>query len=315
MLVRRLLSLSAVLIFSSFIFLTGCKDSVLTSDLDVTTDRAAIEKIATEDSSLLTFETNYNEDGSLDFIFGKTQVQIFPIRVVRRVVQVNRAFVHQIIGDSAYVTAKYTFRGNLIIAASYDSVVMGDTSAVDTIIVKPFTTSVTRKLIFAKFANEKNAHRNWKLVAVSLPEGGTNTRNIVIQKATLVFPNETIVITSPNDYFMSKVPGKIKQIPSVGKNETVTIYAEVYSAYAADDFVSLTYGADIKGLNRIKKRFVLESVTPSGNGFLKVYKQTLAVRQNAGHFHAVISAIPRDVIYDDQAPYESKSWGIPYSVR
>lgn len=309
----------ALLFFAFFtiVFLMGCKnmitDSVTSSE--ITSEKMVIEKIAQEDSSLISFEKNYDEQGGLDFSFGKIAEQIFPIRVVRRVTNVTRDFNANIVGDTSYVTATLTFTGNFYIAASYDSVALGDSSAVDTIIVKPFTSTVIRKLIFAKVANTRNPELNWRLIAISLPDGGTATNNIVIQKMTINLPNDSLVITSPNDYFLSRGIGRMKQIPVLNRNQRVTIYVEIFSKYEEEDFVTLTFGADIRGVNRVKKKFTLESSIPVSNGFLKTFKQTFLTQPFPGHSHAIISAMPKQVVFDDQAVVECKSWGIPYFVR
>ncbi len=308
--------LFVVTLFSmTLLFLMSCKESLTDNIYETVTDKTAIEKIAAEDSSLLSFEQNYNEEGGLDFSFGKIQTEIFAIRVVRRVTDVNRTFTTEILGDSSFVTTKYIFTGNIFIAASYDSVSNADSKTIDTVIVKPFSSTITRKLIFAKVANTQNPRLNWKLVAISLPEGGTVTQNILIQKMTIQLPNDTLIITSPNEYFLSRESGRIKQIPTIRMNQRSTIIVEVFSNYSNEDFVTLTFGADIRGLHRVKRKFTLDSVSPSGTGYLKIYKQTFTTLPYVGHFHAVVSAMSRQTVYDDQAAVESKSWGVPYIVR
>ncbi|HRI46318.1 MAG TPA: hypothetical protein PK559_04365 [Ignavibacteriaceae bacterium] len=316
MLTQKFVSYLMVLLFGS-VLLIGCKDmgteSVQTPE--TTTEKMALEKIAQEDSSLVSFEKNYDEQGGLDFSLGKTAEQIFPVRVVRRVTNVTRNFDANIIGDTSYVTATLTFSGNLFIAASYDSVALGDSSAVDTIIVKPFSSTVVRKLIFSKVANTRNPEHNWKLIAISLPDGGTVTQNIKIQKMTISLPNDTLVITSPNDYYLSRGLGKMRQIPLLNRNQRVTIYVEIFSKYDDEDFVTLTFGADIRGINRVKRKLTLESSIPVSDGFVKTFKHTFLTQPFPGHSHAIVSAMPKQVVFDDQAPVECKSWGIPYFVR
>jgi len=314
MLNRKIITASAIVLFL-FLFV-GCKNSVTDNEGNpqILSDKTAIEQIAREDSSLLSFETNYDEEGGLDFSFGKIQTKIFPVRVVRKITNVDRVYLTDIVGDTSYVTATYSFTGNLFIAASYDSVSLGDSINVDTIIVKPFTSVITRKLIFVRVANTQNPRLNWRLIAISLPAGGTATPNIAIQKLTMLFPNDTLVITSPNDYFLSRGLGRMNQIPGIGRNQRLTIYAEIFSSYNAEDFVTLTFGADIRGLHRVKRKFILDSITPSGNGYLKVYKLTFSTLTFTGHSHAVISAIPNHVVFDDQTSVESKTWGFPYFV-
>ncbi len=71
-------------------------------------------------------------------------------------------------------------------------------------------------------------------------------------------------------------------------NQLVKIQVEVKSAYADTDFVTLTYGADLKGSHRAKKRFELVSSTPDGNGlYTKVYEQSYTANPFRGFFHAL----------------------------
>lgn len=290
----------------------GCKESVNEPEsTEPTTDKEAMLRLADEDSSIASFEPNYNEEDAMSFL-GKTETQIYPFRVGHRVRLVNRILDINVVGDTAYGTLTKTFEGTLIIAASYNS----GSSSPDTIIRKPFTSVITKKLIFVRIANTPYPYRNWRLVALSLPEGGVLSSNIDIKKLTAFLPNgDTLVINSPNSYFLSRGLGWWKQIPFIGKNQSVTIRLEVYSAFADTDFVTLTYGADLKGFHRAKRRFVMLSSTPSGSGFDKIYEQTFTAHQYVGYYHAIINAFPKQVIFDDATPVESESWGMPYFIR
>lgn len=300
------------LIVSAIILVTGCQNSpVEPVTSEPTTDKQAMEQIIEQDSSITSFEPNYNEDDVMGFL-GKTQTDIYPIKVGNRFRLVNRNVNVTILGDSAFATVTRTYEGVLLIAAVYDTASI----IPDTLIRKPFTSVVTRNLIFKKVANTNFPARNWKLVAISLPEGGTLSPNIDLTKVTMFLPSgDTLLITSPNEYFLSRNIARWRQIPLINRNQPVTIRVELFSSYDADDFVTLTYGADIKGLNRAKKKFVLISSTPSGTGFEKVYEQTFTTHQFPGFYHAIINAYPKQVLFDDAAPVENEMWGIPYAVK
>jgi len=306
---------SAILLFFTFSMLTlfvGCKESsVEPESTEPTTDQEAMLKLADEDSAIASFEPSYNEEDAMSFL-GKTAAEIYPFKVGHRVRLVNRNLSVDFIGDTAYGTLTKTFEGTLIIAASYNS---GATQP-DTVIRKPFTSVITKKIIFVRRDSTRFPYRNWKIAAISLPEGGVLSPNIDIQKLTAFLPNgDTLVINSPNSYFLSRGFGWWRQLPIISKNQPVTIKLEVYSAYADTDFVTLTYGADIRGFHRAKKRFVLTSSIPSGNGFAKVYEQTYTAHQFVGHYHAIVNALPKQVIFDDATPVESETWGIPYFIK
>ncbi len=309
--------LIAYAIVGLFIFLVGCKDSVTNPVTDNTTlktaDKQAIQQIAEQDSAVASFDANFDEDQSMSFL-SKEATAIYPVFVWHHVILVNKSWSYNIVGDTAYVTLTKSFEGVLNIAASTTG--SGPRTKPDTIITKAFATTITRKLIFAHRDSTSNPLLNWKLVAISLPQGGTNTNNIVINKLTLTFSSgKQIVITSPNDYFFSRGPKAWGHFPELKRNDSLTVNVEIYSAYADTDFVTVTYGADKFGHHRENRKLKLISSTPSGSGFVKVFEQTYRSRQYPGFFHAVINAFTKQTIYDDQAPVEAKFWGIPYLVR
>jgi hypothetical protein len=304
-----------LLLLALLAFFAGCQDEMLIDPVDntePTTDKGAMEKLVEEDSSLISFEANYNEDGLMDYL-GKTTETIYPFRVGHRMRLVNKTLNITFDNDTmATGILTKTFEGVLFIAASYDSTSIEP----DTVIEKPFTSVVTRKIIFIKVANTNNPLMNWVIAAISLPEGGTQSPNIDITHLTVFLPNgDTLNIASPNDYLLRRGHGWWRDIPRLHRGDSVTLRVELFSAYEDDDFVTLTFGANRYGQNRAKKRFELISSTPAGNGFEKVYEQTYTTHQHPGHFHAIINAIPGQVVLDDAAPVEAEAWGVPYFVR
>ena len=291
--------------------LIGCQDKSSITDPGTETDREAMKTLVEEDSSLTSFDYNYNEDG-FPGILGKVQETIYPIRVGVEVSLVNLNFNVDIQGDTAYGTVTKQFEGTLMIEASYDSV----GGEPDTVIEKPFASTFTRNVIFVKINHTEIPRKNWVIAAISLPEGGTASPNIDLQKATVFLPNEdSLVIESPNDYYLKRGWGWWRRIPIIAPGQEVTIRVELYSGYEEDDYVSLVYGANRWCHQRAKKLFELVSSTPNGNGYDKVYEQTFTAHQFPGFFHAVINAIQRQVLHDDAAPVESETWGIPYIIK
>lgn len=304
-----------LLLLGVLAFFAGCQDEMSVEPInngEPTTDQGALQKIVDQDSSLASFDVNYDEGGLMDFL-GKVDGQIYPIRVGKRMRLVNKNLNITFDGDSiAHGTLTKTFEGVLLIAASYDS--SGGTP--DTVIEKPFTSVVTRNLIFKKIRHTDFPLRNWVLAAISLPEGGTQSPNIDITHLTAFLPNgDTLDIASPNDYYLRRGWGWWRRIPVIGRGETVLVRIELFSAYEDDDFVTLTYGADRFGHHRAKKLFELVSSTPNGNGFDKVYEQSYTTHQFPGFYHAIFTAMPRQVVFDDSTPVESESWGVPYFVH
>jgi hypothetical protein len=311
---NNIISTMFILIFTALV-IVGCKDKSTEPEL-IETDDSALKELALEDSTTGSFEINYQENGDISFL-GKTEVLIYPIKVKRIVNSVTRTSSSTIVGDTAYVTVNHSFIGELWIYASRDSARWGDTTQIDTTIKKPFTTTITRKMIFTRIGRSNRPKQNWKLQAVSLPEGGTAIQNnIDIRKLTVTSLVDTFTVTDPNNYYLRRGIGWWRQIPIIPKNTNVSLRIEVYSSVSDTDFVTLTFGGIWpSGLHRAKKRFVLISSTPTTGGYLKVYEQTFTAHQYVGHYHAIIDAMPKGVIYDDAKPVETNAWGFPYYIK
>ncbi len=306
----------AYIILGLVVFFAGCKDSVNAPDLNISngTDPQVFETLADQDSTLSSFEPNYNEDDAMTFL-GKTLTEIYPLRVGQKMRLVSKNYEVNEVNDTAYVKVTKTFEGVLYIKASY-SPPDSNTQVADTLIEKPFSTVMTRNLIFAKKQIGDIPLNNWKLIAISLITGGTLTDNININKLTITYSNgDQLVITNPTEYYLTRDIPIWRQIPVVARNEEVTVEVEVTSAYADTDFVTLTYGGDRQGMHRDKRKFELVSSVQNGSFYDRVYQQKYNTHQFPGHYHAIINAFPRQVIFDDAAPVEAKTWGIPYIVR
>jgi hypothetical protein len=296
-------------------FFAGCQDdaSVLSTD-QMTTDKQALEKIADQDSVLASFDTNYNEEGEMD-VLSKVSTEIKPFQVGQKMRLVNKTLTVNFVGDTAYGLITKSFEGVLYIRGSYDL----NAAVPETLITKAFSTVVTRKIMFIKVANTDIPENNWRIAAISLPQGGTLTQGIDITKFTAFLPDgDTLVINSPNDYYLVRNWGfwwRWHHVPAINFGQDVLLRVELNSNYADDDFVTVTFGADKFGMYRTKKEFILVSSTQNGNTYSKVYEQTFSSHRFPGFYHAIINAMPKQVVNDDAAPVEIESWGIPYYIK
>ena len=68
------------------------------------------------------------------------------------------------------------------------------------------------------------------------------------------------MIENPNEYFLNRWRKWWREIPVLHMNQPAKIQVVVKSAYADTDFVTLTYGADLRGSHRAKKKFELGSL-------------------------------------------------------
>lgn len=307
-----------LLFFTALLFMSACNNQEAIVNIeDTVADKDALLKLVDEDETIQSFEPNYNEEDAMDFL-GKTNTLIYPVRVGQRMRAVSRALEVSFEGDSAFGVITSVFEGRLFIAASYDPFNWGDSNIVDTVIVKDFTTTVTRGILFKKVADTQDPIKNWKIAAVSLPEGGTLTDNIKIRKITVFLPSgDTLEITSPNQYFLSREPGMTPHhlLPTLNRNQEVLVRVEIASVYADTDFVTLTYGAYRGGeKHRAKRKFEFVSQEFDGALYYKVFEQIWVTRQAPGWKHAIINAVPYQVVKDDAAPVEQNTWGVPYRV-
>jgi hypothetical protein len=217
-----------------------------------------------------------------------------------------------------------------------------DSVIVDTVVQKPFTTVVTHNVIFARrdywnwgndflgnpgaledeTGSEQNGETNlyrraWKIIAVSLVEGGTGSPNILITKLSLTLPDgREIVIESPNDFFLYRILGRPDQVPAISSGEYVVLKVELQSAYADPDFVSLTFGAlRDRRFNRQKRLLELISEEFDGQFYTRTYQIEWVPRNDRGPKHAVVDAMPKQVVFDDGTEVEAHSWGTPYIIR
>lgn len=310
-----------IVVLLTLIWITGCskdKESLISdpnSQNGNLTDQQAMQKLIDDDEDFSSFEPNYNEQGLMSLALGKVNAEIYPVKVGHRVVPVSKDLKVEFTGDTAYGLSTTVYSGTLFIAASYQPVNPDDTLKIDTVITKNFSSTITKKVMFIKKSNGKSAIDRWKIAAISLPEGGIYTEKFNVKKLTVLLPDDSLVITSPNEYFLYRNFAHKRQVPSISRGEQVKVRVEVTSAYQDTDFVSITYGADKKGFNRSKRMLKLVSSVPDGNFFDKVYEGTWNVKQYLGHTHAVINVIPRQVIYDDSTPAEIKTWGLPYNIK
>ncbi len=303
---------------STLLFLGGCQNSPTGPNTPQnSTDESAMLKAIQSDSAVASFEPNYNEESAMS-ILDNAGTSIYPFRVGQKMRLVSKNFTYTMSRDTAYGTYTRTYEGVLYISASYDSV----SSSPDTVIQKPFTTVITRNVVLLKVNNNRNDTSNyaWKLLAVSLPEGGTLTSNVRITNLSMLLPSgDVIIINNPNDYYFSfaQQQGRMrwKQILHFMHGEKVTVKVELNSAYSDTDFVTLTLGGYYHGLQREKIRFNLVSSTQDGSGYDKVYQASFEIHPWPGFRNVVINALPRQVIFNDSTPVEVSTWGVPYYIE
>lgn len=340
------------------LFINGCEqnDSIVDSGENAAMNES-FKKIAEEDEVIQSFEPNFSESEAMEYL-GKTSTVIYPAFVWQKVESVNFDLAMTVVGDTAYGVSTKTFTGTLYIAGAYADSTDSDStdgddedfdddhkSRVDTVIQKPFTVMVTRNIIFEKIDTTGEIKKDWKILAVSLPEGGTGSPNISIKKLTLTLATgDTVIVTSPNEYYVSRDTDKkwgykgnygpggywkhghhgyrfgfgfafLSQFFSYRFNEPVKLKLEVESAYEDEEYSAVTFGGSKYRNHKYKNRLELVSSEFNGVTYNKVYEGKFKHKLWKGYFHAVINLVPYHVVNDDGTPVEAVSWGIPYKVE
>lgn len=297
-------------------------------------------KLAEQSPSINSFIPNYNEEEamSLSNSLGK-EFQL--IKIGQKLKLTERTLTIEKDSVTAIGTLIQKFDGTLIIAGTFQKEKMGIQSRIDTVIEKPFSTIITRKIKYDRIDNTGNNLMDWKITGISLPVGGTDGDNVSIQSIILTDQSGSeFVIDNPNNFFFdvgrdlnhdfeddkenlvhfgfgigNTVRYWKKLFTWYRKNQNVSLRVEILSNTEDPELLTLTYGASMNGKFRTKEKFDLVSVVQEGNYYRKIYERKFNTNSNAGRRHLVINAIPRNTIYDLESPVVEKTWGIPYKVR
>lgn len=296
--------------------LFNCKSNVNEPDY---LDDATLASLIENEEALINFDENFDDGEATPFYLGKTNTDLYPIKVGRRVTKIERSFDRQVVGDSAKVAITTKYTGYLIITGKFTPINPGDTTyRPDTIVTKPFIETVKRNVTFLRTNPKNDKSRGWKLQAISLPEGSTSVRNIKINKIEVVINGiDSLVFTSPLEtYFFIGDPKK--DYPDRKKNDDVVLKVYLTSNSPKEDFVTITYGKKVPGqIYKIKRKLNLISSTQVGDKWEKIYQGNwnIFVHHPYGKFHSVINAVTNETIFTVEGNVSSSTWGLPYKVN
>ncbi|AFN74839.1 hypothetical protein MROS_1605 [Melioribacter roseus P3M-2] len=195
---RSYLAIPAAILFFALLF-AGCNDnSLITEPESGLSVKAALEKITYEDEAVNSFEPNFNEEDAMNILGKDLAKTIYPLRVGQVIHLVERDLQIEYGPDTALGTLTKRFEGELLILGALDD----GSNVPDTLVKKPFTTVMTRKIKYERVDSTGDNLVDWKVIGMSLPEAGTSTDNIEITKITLTtLEGNSVTITSPNDFF------------------------------------------------------------------------------------------------------------------
>ncbi|MBI2620452.1 MAG: hypothetical protein HYW57_10255 [Ignavibacteriales bacterium] len=299
-----LLSLAGLLAVG--ILLSGCQSA--TEPIE---DELAVLKEMIESDPLFNSDQMLLDDPEAATL-GKTTAPIIPVAWGRRVTSASRTIDFEREGDTIVVaTIMHTISGEIKIAAK-DS--LRDTTI--TIVSKPFTETTVRKVKLTRIDRTDRPRDNWRIREVSAVAGGTGDAVLTVNQLMAVVGLDTLVVTDPLEFFLKLPEFSGRHMPSVGQNAPVKVQFTVTSTESDTDLVFLHRPAQWLNSSTFRPaRVRLTLVSQTGSGpYTRVYEHTWNSHISGRH-HFFVSAITRNSLFDDAAPWATKMWGIPYLVQ
>jgi hypothetical protein len=302
------------------VYLFGCSEKdnqIVNPQTSSSATKSAISSVITSDDFFLTEEPNLEDGQAMPLEYGstlgKTDLGVIPFRFGKKIDKVERNTTYFQPSDSVVIaTITRTITGRFFIVGTYSN----SAGFTDTVIRKPYVETETRVARFVRTdSTGLPPWKGWRLTALSLLKGGTQNTDVVINQAIVFLPSgDSLVVTSPNDYFLN-LNKRPHQVPEIHRVDQLLIQITLTSTQPDTDVVFLRYGADSRGFNRFRQRFHLVSQTQNGSAYTHVYEISVKAHWNFGRFNAVAEAITHKSIYDGTAPFENNYWGVPYVVR
>ncbi len=209
---------------------------------------------------------------------------IFWWREVNR--PIHRIVTIDVVGDSAFATIEADIHGwfNIVIDVDPDSLVHKDLD--------------DRSIRYAVFKKDTASthHRGWKLVSVSGAEivSETNTVRIDSVRIEVLDIGWDTLVVDPLEIFARE---EVLTLPP-GVQVEVTAYT--------NDSTACVFLHTFRALRPHRWRFLRE-----GNG---VYHGFWFTPRRLGIHHAAVDIIHHETIFDDEYPYDSNAWLLPYRV-
>ena len=326
---KRIHLLVGVIALGFAMMLGGCSQDTTTGPgTGATSDQQAVQQMATADSVgefASTDETAIDDGGPLEEAFAKSSTLIKPFRWGRTIDNIVRNVDINIIGDSiAIATITRVITGQFKISASYSATA----TWADTIISKPYTERVQRKIRFRRVAHSTIYERNWVPVAITLVAGNTqpdSDNKFTITSIEFNFPLTADTVTDPLNTWLRF--GRIQNgVPLLGVNDSAVVHLKILSSDPDTEHAVLRYRArpvfylPLAPLEMRRVRMVLEGSVPGTvpGTYERTYKTVFygALRAGVaiGRYNAVVDVISHGSLYDDAKPFSNRFWGVPYIV-
>lgn len=234
----------------------------------------------------------------------------YPLRWGRVIQKVSKSVDFHERGDEWIIaTVIRTLNGILKISAPYQL----STRMRHSVISKPFTERSTRKAQFLRIGRTKDPSKNWKLNAVSIVRGGTDSGNVVIDELVIrADSGEKVSIKSPDENiwpFGQDNPS----VATVESESDLNVAVKLETSEVEPNMVVLRSGFIGKWGQRTLLPLIFEN--KAGNHYVHTYESTVRPQPRPGVFHAVVEAITRETLCDLDAPVSSSFLGVPYVIR
>ncbi len=244
----------------------------------------------------------------------------YPVRWGRRIFwnQVNRDYQVVIVGDTvATVSVRETLPGQFWVG--WGMRVTTDSVVIDTVVKKPFTENVERRVRFRRIARTDDPYRNWLPVAITFVQGKTDAAFSISSFEVFVNRTPFNTYTDPlNTYFrLGLFTGSV---PRFSDGDTVGIRVTVASTDTAAEIAYLLHGMAWGRPERHRTRMNLVSTTGGGGSYTRIYQGGFIARLPfwalyAARYNAVVDIISKGSIYSMSEPFANEFWGMPYLVR
>ncbi len=309
----------AVIASSCLLFLFclgGCEKSNMTTQPDqmrpvAQQDQATMGSIIAQDPF---FTTDAAALSDADPSLAKTDAAIVPDGWGRKIQTASRTVTYNQVNDSIVIaTITNTLAGQVWIRIQQ--------TPKDTIIYKPLAETLVHKVEFIRVPLKNYSQlSNWKIFAVSGTQGGTNNTGISIQNVTLFINNDTIQVMNPIDSLFQVPSGPglqrwgLREL-TASPTDMFKIMVTVKSTDPDSDIVTAHRPILLEfGGNFVRAQMSLVSSVTNGDGtFTRVYENSWN-GSFAGRFNVLVSVLTRQSIYDNQAPFSSQIWGVPFIV-
>ncbi|MCB9358112.1 MAG: hypothetical protein H6508_01245 [Calditrichaeota bacterium] len=177
---------------------------------------------------------------------------------------------------------------------------------------KPMYNELVRRAYAIRIGDSPYPRRNWRIVEITpevMRSVDPNPNTVELLNVTVVDAQNRVIldITDPLETYFDR-----EDLPRVAVGEQVTVYVETEGAFPGP-IGMLRPNVYANGrMPRLQLRD--DGVEPDMIAEDGIYSGTYVIGPRVGLHHVGLDFIDYGTIYDDEAPYNSTGWGIPYAV-